>query len=171
MLISAMGIMAGLFLYEYTDYFSSLRGLEGEVAEGSLDLYRLALLYFDQVAVMTVLFLFGFTLFAPIVSALILAYKGFMTSFTVVYFGMYYEIGSISKLAFGLMSAVLIIMLTIYIVLGAKAIAFSGSLRYACPDLASLIHRQDTHKYLITFLLLCCFMLLTTAAKYYIPLL
>lgn len=170
-LVGVAGILVGLYLYEYTDFFAALRGSEGTVLAADPDVRELMLLFCDEVRILALVFLFGLTLFAPYVSVITVAYKGFMTGFSVLYFGMHYECGAIDKRCFVLISAATVLTLTLYVIGTAKSIAFSGSLRYAAPDLPSLLKRRSTGRYLIVFLLLCCFLFLTVTAKYYIPLL
>lgn len=169
-LISVAGIITGLYLYEYTDFFAMLRGDAETVPITVFDAQELLMLYFDEIRVLAIVFLFGFTLFSPFLASVILLYKGFMTGFSVIYFGIYYKNHSIDKQHFVLISVTLIIILMIYIITGAKAVAFSGSLRYAAPDLPSLLKRKTTGKYLVTFLLLAAFLLMAITLKYSIPL-
>ena len=90
-LVSVMGIMCGLYLYEYTDYFSSLRADAELITSFSLDLEELLMLFFNEARILAVVFLFGFTLFAPYTAIIVTGYKGFMTGFSVVYFGLCYQ--------------------------------------------------------------------------------
>ncbi len=170
-LISVAGIMCGLYLYEYTDYFGSLRADAELVTSFSFDPEELLMLFFDEVRILALVFMFGFTLFAPYTAAVITGYKGFMTGFSVVYFGLCYQSGSIDKHSFILTAASSIILLLVYITTGAKSSAFSGSLRYAAPDLISLFKRKQTGRYLVTFLLLSVFLLMAISLKYLIPIL
>ncbi len=169
-LISVAGIMTGLYLYEYTDFFASLRADAEAVPITRFDPEEVLMLFFDELRIPALIFMFGFTLFAPYAATVILAYKGFMTGFSVLYFGIYYRGGSIDKQYFILISAALVLILLVYIIAGAKAIAFSGSLRYAAPDLPALLRRKSTGKYAVTFLLLAAFLLIFITLKYSIPL-
>ena len=168
-LISVAGIMCGLYLYEYTDYFSSLRADAELITSFSIDVEELLMLFFDEARILAVVFMFGFTLFAPYTAAVIGGYKGFMTGFSVVYFGLCYQKGSIDKQSFVLTAASSVLLLLIYIITGAKSAAFSGSLQYAAPDLVSLLRRKQTGRYLVTFLLMSVFLLLAVTLKYLIP--
>ncbi len=170
-LVSVMGIMCGLYLYEYTDYFSSLRADAELITSFSLDLEELLMLFFNEARILAVVFLFGFTLFAPYTAIIVTGYKGFMTGFSVVYFGLCYQKGSIDKQAFILTAAASVLLLMVYIITGAKSAAFSGSLQYAAPDLVSLLKRKQTGRYLVTFLLLSVFLLIAITLKYLIPIL
>ena len=170
-LVSVMGIMCGLYLYEYTDYFSSLRADAELITSFSLDLEELLMLFFNEAGILAVVFLFGFTLFAPYTAIIVTSYKGFMTGFSVVYFGLCYQKGSIDKQASILTAAASVLLLMVYIITGAKSAAFSGSLQYAAPDLVSLLKRKQTGRYLVTFLLLSVFLLIAITLKYLIPIL
>lgn len=170
-LVSVIGIMCGLYLYEYTDYFSSLRADAELITSFSLDLEELLMLFFNEARILAVVFLFGFTLFAPYTAIIVTGYKGFMTGFSVVYFGLCYQKGSIDKQAFILTAAASVLLLMVYIITGAKSAAFSGSLQYAAPDLVSLLKRKQTGRYLVTFLLLSVFLLIAITLKYLIPIL
>ncbi len=170
-LVSTAGIMCGLYLYEYTDYFASLRGDAEIITSFSFSLEALLMLFFDEERILAIVFTFGFTLFAPYAAAVICAYKGFMTGFSVVYFGLCYQKGSIDKHSFVMTAAASVILLLVYILTGAKSAAFSGSLRYAAPDLGSLLKRKQTGRYLVTFLLLSVFLLIAITLKYLIPIL
>ncbi len=170
-LVSVAGIMCGLYLYEYTDYFGSLRGDAEIIASFSFDPEELLMLFFDEVRILAIVFMFGFTLFAPYTASVICGYKGFMTGFSVVYFGLCYQNSSIDKRCFILTAASSILLLMIYIITGAKSAAFSGSLRYAAPDLPSLLKRKQTGRYLVTFLLLSVFLFIAITLKYLIPIL
>ena len=167
-LIATAGILVGLYLYEYTDYFSAIRQ-DTAVATADLDIKELILIFFDEFKLMAVIFLCGFTLFSAYVSALLVVYKGFMTGFSVLYFGLCYSNGSINKIHFILTASALTVLLLIYIITGAKAVAFSGSLRYAAPDVGSLLHRKSTSAYMITFLILSSFALMALTLKYVLP--
>lgn len=170
-LIATVGILSGLYLYEYTDYFSSLRGNAEIVTSFSFDIEQLLMLFFDEERILAIVFMFGFTLFAPYAAAVICGYKGFMTGFSVLYFGLCYQNGNIDKQSFVLTAASSVLALLIYIITGAKSAAFSGSLRYAAPDLISLLKRKQTGRYLVTFLLLSVFLLVAITLKYLIPIL
>ncbi|MBR4881469.1 MAG: hypothetical protein IKU19_06010 [Clostridia bacterium] len=170
-LIATAGIMSGLYLYEYTDYFGSLRGDAELVKVFNFDAEELLMLFFTEARILAIVFMFGFTLFAPYTSAVITAYKGFMTGFSVVYFGLCYQNGGIDKHLFILTAVSSVLLLLIYIITGAKSTAFSGSLRYAAPDLISLLKRKQTGRYLVTFLLLSVFLLISVTVKYLIPIL
>lgn len=168
-LLSVAGIMTGLYLYEYTGFFTALRGDDRAVLVSKFDFTELLLLFFDEVKLAAMLFGLGFTLFAPYGACALILYKGFVSGFSVLYFGMHYQNGAIDKLCFGLICAVLVLVLTIYIIIGAKAVAFACSLRYAAPELASVIGQKNTGRYVMTFLLLCGFLFILLCAKLAIP--
>ena len=168
-LVATAGIMSGLYLYEYTGFFGSLRGDAELLNLNSFDPRELLELFFNEVRISAIVFMFGFTLFAPYTATLILGYKGFMTGFSSLYFGIYYSKGIIDKQDFVLTCASMIFLLLIYIITGAKSIAFSGSLRYAAPDLPSLMKRKQTGRYLVTFLVLTVFLLMAVSLKYSVP--
>ncbi|MBQ4561482.1 MAG: stage II sporulation protein M [Clostridia bacterium] len=170
-LISAAGILTGLYLYEYTGFFASLRVDAEMLPISGFDAEELLSLFFNEARILALVFMLGFTLFAPYTASLILLYKGFMTGFSAVYFGLYYQKGSIDKQSFVLICASMVFLLLVYIITGAKSIAFSGSLRYAAPDLISLLKRKPTGRYLVTFLVLCVFALISVTLKYSIPIL
>lgn len=169
-LTAVAGILIGLYLYEYTDYFSALRADADASAVSGFDLRALILDFFDEIKLTVLLLTFGFTLFSSYVAIAVLGYKGFMTGFSVLYFGIYYERGIIGKPQFVLSAFALILILMIYIITGARSVAFSGSLRYAAPDLRSLLQRKSTCDYIAAFLFLSAFLLVIMAFKHTIPL-
>ena len=168
-LISVMGIMCGVYLYQYTDFFASLRADAEAVEQFRFDMTQLLGLLFDEIRIPLLIFLFGFTLFAPYTASVIVGYKGFMTGFSVLYFGLCYEKGSIDKRSFILCAVNLTLILLIYIIIGAKSLAFSGSLRYAAPDLVTMLKQRQTGRYTVTFLLLSVFLFIAVTVKYLIP--
>ena len=169
-LTAVFGIMVGLYLYEYTGFFSALRCDGAFVLTTNFDIKELLLLYFEEARVLALIFIFGFTLFSPYISVIIMSYKGFLCGFCILYFGMYYENGTLTSIYFALICAALILLLLIYIMTSAKAIAFSASLRWAAPDIIALAKQRQTRKYIITFLILAAFLAAVTAIKYCIPL-
>ena len=80
-LIAVAGIMTGLYLYEYTDFFASLRTDAETAPITGFDAEEVLMLFFDEIRIPAIVFMFGFTLFAPYIAAIILGYKGFMTGF------------------------------------------------------------------------------------------
>ena len=168
-LISVAGILSGLYLYQYTDYFQGLRGDAEIIPIFNFDPQKILLLFFDEVRVTAIILILGFTLFAPYAASAIVMYKGFMTGFSVLYFGLYYQTGSIDKRSFVLVTVSMILLLLIYIITGAKAVAFASSLKYAAPDLISLLKRKQTGRYFVTYLLLSVFMLIAVTMKYSMP--
>ncbi len=170
-LIAAAGILAGLYLYEYTGFFSAYKEGDSLSYSSEFDMSELMLMFLDEAHIPALIFMFGFTLFAPYTAAAIILYKGFMTGFSVLYFGMVYRDGQVNKLRFTVICIALGAMLLLYIIAGAKSQSFSGSLRYAAPDLISLLRRKETVRYIITFLLIFAFILGITTLKYTIPIL
>ncbi len=168
-LVATAGILVGLYLYEYTDYFADLK-VNADITQSGFDIKAMILMFFDEIKLPALIFMTGFTLFSAYISTAILAYKGFLTGFSVLYLGLYYSNASIGKPQFVLSALSLILILLIYIITGAKALAFAGSLRYAAPDIMSLLRRRSTVKYLITFLILSAFLLMALILKYAIPL-
>lgn len=168
-LLSVAGILITLYLFEYTSYFSSLTELAGQQLATRFDPKELLLLFFDELKLLCLIFLSGFTLFAPCLCGLVALYNGFLTGFCVICFGIHFSRGDIKDQTFVLLCAVGILLLTLFICAEAKAVSFSGTLKYAAPDLSSLLRRRETGRYIVTFLLLCCFIFFTVAAKYYIP--
>lgn len=167
-LVATAGILLGLYLYEYTDYFAELK-INADVIGTGFDIKAMILMFFDEIKLPALCFIMGFTLFSAYISTAILAYKGFLTGFSVLYLGLYYSNGAIDKPRFVLSALALILILLIYIITAAKALAFAGSLRYAAPDIISLLKRKNTVKYLITFLILSAFLLMALTLKYLIP--
>lgn len=170
-LISVAGIMLGVYLYQYTDYFSALRGDACFTEAFRFEPRQVLGLFFDELKISAILFISGFTLLAPYVSAGIILYKGFITGFSVLCLGIYYQGGNIDKRSFILAAAAMIIILLLYIITGARATALSGSLRYAAPDPVSIIKHKNTGRYIVTYLMLTLLLLLGVTLKYSVPLL
>ena len=165
-LICAAGLLCGLYLYQYTDFFESVNKDMAPLPGFVFDARQVLDLFFSEAKVTLVLFILGFTLLSPYASSVMLLYKGFMSGFCTVCYGLYYQSGSISKRCFLALSASLILILIIYIIVGAKAMAFSGSLKYASPDFRSILKRKQTGRYLTAYLMLTVFLLLAVTLRY-----
>lgn len=165
-LLALFGIMSGLFLYEYTDFFDLLKTEIMVPQEKEFSIELCLSLYYDEVKLLGLLFICGFTLFSPYISVAVLIYKGFMTGFSTLFFGMQYQSGSLSSRNFQIICALLILTLVIYIIMAAKSMLFGSMLKYAAPDIASLLKQRISKRYILTFLLLAGFLALSTVIKY-----
>ncbi|MBR6514193.1 MAG: hypothetical protein IKT46_05090 [Clostridia bacterium] len=170
-LICVAGIMLGIYLYQYTDYFDALRSDVTLADSFSFDASEVLSLFFDELKITAVMFVLGFTLLAPYATAAVILYKGFMTGFSVLCLGIYYQAGGIDKHSFILATGSMVLILIIYIMIGARAYAFSGSLRYAAPDTLSIIKHKNTGGYIVAYLMLSLLLLMAIALKYSVSLL
>ncbi|MBE6687359.1 MAG: hypothetical protein E7591_09080 [Ruminococcaceae bacterium] len=168
-LFAVFGIMVGIFLYEYTDFFTALKAEEPVFGKTEFSFKELLYLYYDEIKIALLVFLAGFTLFSPIVSGTVLLYKGFLCGFSMLYYGICYQNQAINAKGFKLMTFVLVSELVIYVIIGAKAMAFGGSLKYAAPDLISTLKHKFAKKYILTFLIMAAFTAILSAVKYFIP--
>lgn len=168
-LLSVFGIMAGIFLYEYTDYFSALTEERIDFGAAEFDFSPLLTLCTAELKLMGLIFASGFTLFNRAVVSAALVYKGFMIGFSTLYYGMQYRAGALETPCFIIISISLIVTVTVYIITGAKAMAFGGSLKYAAPDISVIFRQRLTGEYVLTFLLMTAFIVIITAVRYAVP--
>ncbi|MBR5515797.1 MAG: hypothetical protein IKU52_06310 [Clostridia bacterium] len=168
-LLAVFGIMIGIFLYEYTDFFKSLNKEQLSTFTDKYEFSALISLFSSELKFIIPVFISGFTLFGPLVSFGVLLYKGFICGFSMLYFGMCYQNGNITEKEFRLYTLIFILSLLIYIILGAKSMAFSGTLKYASPDIKMILKQDFAQKYILTFLVLSAFTLILLILKYSVP--
>lgn len=168
-LLAVFGIMSGLFLYEYTDFFDLLKDqiLITDKEIGNIEIFFS--LYYEEIKLLGLLFICGCTLFSPYISGVLLVYKGFMTGFSTLFFGMQYHNGAFMANEFRINCILLILNLVIFVIMAAKSMLFSSMLRYAAPDIKTLISQKMTKRYILTFLLMSGFLALSTAVRYILP--
>lgn len=168
-LLAIVGLLFGLYLYEYGGVFSEYESSLELVHTETFDVKELLLLFLSEARLPALLFLFGFTLFAPFVATAIVLYRGFITGVSVLYFGMYCSEGNLNRWGFILLCICFSGTLILYVITGAKSTAYSGGLRYAAPEPGSLLTRRESIRYIVTFLVLLAFLLGIMALKYTIP--
>lgn len=168
-LLSVFGIMAGIFLYEYTDYFSVLTEERIDFSQAEFEITSFVPLCTAELKLMGLIFVSGFTLFNRAVVSSALVYKGFMTGFSTLYYGMQYRANAFETSDFIIISVTLIASVTVYVITGAKAMAYGGGLKYAAPDLSVILKQRVTREYILTFLLMTAFIVIITAIKYAVP--
>lgn len=168
-LVSVFGILLGLYLYEYTGFFSTLKNNGISKIATDFNIEELISLYYDEIKLPLLMFALGFTLFARYACTALVCYKGFMTGFSVMYFGIHFEGGELDIKNFRMICLSLIVILLINIIAGAKSMAFAASLRYAAPNLSDILRQRSTGKYIMASLILAFFLLCSVALKYLTP--
>lgn len=165
--MAVLGIMIGIFLYEYTDFFAALRQ-ESIDTDSKPEFSTLTSLISEEIKLIALIFISGFTLFSPYVIPLVLVYKGFMTGFATLYYGMQYRNSVLDTRCFIVISTSLILTVIVFIIMGAKGSVFGSALKYAAPDISFIFKQQFTKDYFTVFLLMTAFLVLLTASKYFI---
>ncbi len=164
-LVSVLGILGGLYLYKYTDFFEGFSPGPNPLDKAK-QLENFLLVYYREIRILLLMFIFGFTLFAPYIAVLVTAYKGFMTGFSLLYYTTCLKSTLMDKQSFLTATVPLLVQLIIYITFAAKACAQSMFLRYAAPDLISLLRQRESRRYIAAALILCAFCAVTLLPPY-----
>lgn len=167
LLSAAVGILIAVYLYDYAKIFDNEYSLP-TTGTGFDGIKELLLLFYDELKISVMIFLFGFTVFSGIVDTVCVGYKGFLFGLTVKITYNAYHTEAISQKYFILLTATGALILFSHIIIASKALCYSSQIRYTGSDIRAVMSNRLTKNYIVLFLLYTVIICICTALRQYL---
>lgn len=155
-------MLFSLYLYKYTHFFTAndISKVKFSLLSSDTLLER----YSGETAVLCIIFLCGFTVFAYPVGILFSFFRGFMCGFSAMTVSGFFFSHQIAALPCSVILICSTLIGALEICVAAKAECFFKSLKTLCPDFKTLFTSKSTLTYFMTFLFVCFFIFIITGA-------